>query len=794
MCHLKIFLRSLRRNVTYISINIGGLAIGITASVLIFLWVHHERSFDSFHPDAERIYRINNAVKVNDNFWLLDMSSIPFTLACRSEIPEIESIAVIEGPNFKSVTVNNKVFTKPNAVYVDRALLEMFHRQLLYGSFEAFGSHPFSVALTESEAKKFFGNEQATGQIIRINEADYTVQAVVKDHPSNSSLRYQMMVSIDALYSGRQLSGSWADVVRWITFVKLHPNADPAQVTQKMNDILEKNLKSLDLPFSLDITASLRLLTDMYFETDILEGGFFIRGNAKTVSIFALLGLLLLCTACINHINLTTARVTLRTKEVGVKKIVGANRWSLFLQFIAESLIFSLAATLVALLLIWLLSSPYQSLVNIPVLFSSPVIWAITGITLLFVTMLNGVYPALMLSSFQAVSILKGSSLPKMKNSSLRKVLTVFQFTLSTAMIICVITIYKQMMYIQNIDPGYRKDHIVRIKIPWSGEQSDVEKMKQIQPTIKGELQSLPDIVNASWCEEYIENVMLHQTGNVDWNGRAEDFSPLHFEMGADEDFMDVFELQMVEGRWFNATDMGNFILNETAIRQFNIPEPYIGERFKYGRTEGSIIGIVKDFHFKSLHEKIIPFFFYKSNEFNQILALKIQSGKSVEAIREVEAVWNKFFPNDPFEYTFVDDAFNNLYQSDIRTSRLMLIFSILAVVIAVLGLFGLSTFAIERRTKEIGIRKVLGASVLNIVHLLTREFLLLVAITFTIAAPLSWWAMNRWLQNFAYRIDITFWIFVAGAVITLAIALATIGIQSVKAATANPVKAIKSE
>ena len=561
-----------------------------------------------------------------------------------------------------------------------------------------------------------------------------------------------------------------------------------------MNDILDKNLKALGLPFALDITASLRLLTDIRFETGIIETSPVVRRNAKTVSIFALLGILLLCTACINYINLTTAKLTMRAKEVGIKKIVGAKRSALFLHFIVETLIFSLFATAVALLLIWLLSSPYQLLFNVPMLFSLPVIWVITGVSLIFVTTLNGVYPALMLSSFQAVNTLKGMSLPKVKNTNLRRTLTVFQFTLSAAMIVGVITMYKQMMYINEIDPGYRKDHIVRIKIPWKEDASERDRIRSLQPEIKRELQMLPNIANASWSDDYIENAMYHETGNVDWNGRAEDFAPLHFHINADEDFSDVFELQLIEGRWFDATDgIGSFILNETAVRQFNIPEPYIGERFDFGRANGSIIGIVKDFHFKSMHEKIVPFFFYKTS-YHDVLAIKIQSGKTAEAIPEIAAVWNEFFPNVPFEYSFLDASFNRLYQSDIQSSRLIFIFSILAVIIAVLGLFGLSTFAIERRTKEIGVRKVFGASVSSIVYLLTREFFILATVAFAIAAPLSWWAMSRWLENFAYRIDITAWIFLAAATITIIIAFAAVGIQAIRAATDNPVKALKTE
>jgi len=313
--------------------------------------------------------------------------------------------------------------------------------------------------------------------------------------------------------------------------------------------------------------------------------------------------------------------------------------------------------------------------------------------------------------------------------------------------------------------------------------------------TIKGKLQSYPDVVSVALSGGPIELVRNTIKGSADWSGRTEDFDPWFSILKVDEDFMNVFELQLIEGRWFDGgSDMQNVVLNETAIRELKIPEPYIGERFDLMGMKGSIIGIVKDFHFQSRHEKITSLVVYQQDPYIGMLSIKTQEGKSGEVIREMETIWSEFFPNDPYEYTFVDDAFNNLYQSDIRTSRILLTFSILAIVIAVMGLFGLSTFAIERRTKEIGIRKVLGASVSGVVYLLTREFLLLVGIAFVIAAPVSWWAMSRWLENFAYRINITVWIFVAGAVATLVFTIIAVGVQALKAALANPVKSIKTE
>jgi len=791
--HLKIILRNMRRNFTYSGINIAGLAIGITASVLIFMWVYHERSFDTCYPDTERIYRIINKVKYEDDVSISSDVSLPFIQACEREIPEMETIAVYcFMQQIRAVTVNNRIFSvkEGEAAGVNKTWLEMFHSQLLDGSFEAYGNHPFSVVLTESGAKKYFGDERAVGQIVRIEDTDYTVQAVVKDNPSNSSFRFHLMASTEAILSnpGKMQNLKQWGWCFWMTFVKLHPDTDISQVTQKMNDIYAKNnIENLE--------TNLELLGDVYFSD--IKSSTLVSGNAKMVSIFALLGILLLCTASINYINLTTAKTTQKAKDVGLRKIVGAKRRGLILYFIAESFIISLVATMIAFYFIKLLIPLYQQLVgDIPVSFSSPEIWIIAGIVLAIVTIMNSIYPALVLSSFQPINIFKGMSLSKIKDSTLRRVLIVFQFTLSAALVISVIVIFKQTQFILKTDPGFRKDNIVRVQLPFntlfSSGQENVELSLQ---TIKGKLQSYPDVVSVSLCEGNIENAYLRISESADWSRRAEDFNPWMNILKVDEVFMDVFELQLTEGRWFDGdADMQNVILNETAIRELKIPEPYIGERFDLMGMKGSIIGIVKDFHFKSRHEKITPLVIYYQDPFKSVLAIKTQTGKSAEVVREMETIWGEFFPNDPLEYTFVDDAFNHLYKSDIRTSRLMLVFSILAIVIAVLGLFGLSTFAIERRAKEIAIRKLFGASISSIINMLTREFLVLVAIAFVIAAPVSFWAMSLWLDNFAYRIPFTVYIFVAGAVVTLVIALIAIGIQTVKAAVKNPVEAIKSE
>jgi ABC-type antimicrobial peptide transport system permease subunit len=789
----KIILRGLRHNFSYSVINIAGLAIGITASVFIFLWVYNERSYDRHHPDADRIYRIINTADFGTGNPLLNESS-PYLLSLAvKEIPEIESTAVVYkggmyGMGIDGITVNNEIFpVRGNIAYVDRAWLEMFDYKLLEGSFVAFGDHPNSVTLSESEAKKYFGNTSAVGQTVGISGVDYLVQAVVRNNPSNSNFQWNIMVSKEPyLASIRTVTEKWFDF-QWGIFVKLRKGANIPEICRKIDDIYAAK------GHSFKISASLRPLTALHFETDIPDSAF-VPGNSKAVNLFSILGILLLLTACINYVNLSTAKANTRAREVGVRKIVGARRSALFLQFVSESFVVCTIAVLASLTLIWVLSPLYRLLVENAVLsFSSPVIWVILAAILISTTLLNGIYPALVLSSFQPVNFLKGLGFLKLKDRNMRRGLVVFQFVLSTVLIICVMVIYKQMQYIRQMNPGYNREQAVTVKSPVrilnaSGDEKN--RLAMDAQIMKRALQSQACIAGVTLHSAEITNV-VHSIDFLDWDGRPEDFHPVIAIMGADADFRQTLGLELVDGRWFEEDgneDEKNFILNETAIRELNIHEPHIGQRL----GEGRIIGVVKDFHYRSLHEKIGPLVF--ENNWYENITFKTHAGQSAEAIQAAKKIWKNFFPNDPFEFVFLDDAFNNLYKADIKTSRLMLLFSILAIVIALLGLFGLSTFAVERRTREIGIRKVFGAGIGNIVSLLSKEFLILTGIAIVIAFPLAYYCAGRLLEDFAYRIDIGWQVFAFAGIITLFLILLTIGQQAISAATANPANVIKCE
>jgi ABC-type antimicrobial peptide transport system permease subunit len=424
-------------------------------------------------------------------------------------------------------------------------------------------------------------------------------------------------------------------------------------------------------------------------------------------------------------------------------------------------------------------------------------LWKVLLGSLVFATILNGLYPAALLSSFKPLSVFRGSSVLKLKDGFIRKGLVVFQFALSMILIIGTIVIYKQLRYIQTNNPGYNVSQVMAIQIPYKsyGSLKD-DAMQKFFTGIKHELQSQSSIASVSTGGSEIVNVANTSSGNADWNGRDTTYNPTIAQLSADEDFQKMFQLQLTSGHWFKpgTEDQHNYILNETAVEQFKMHQPLLGQRFTLGGDTGQVIGVVKDFHYKSMHEKIGPIVLSYNKGSDAYFFIKTVPGNIPKALSAAEAIWAKFIPAEPFSYTFLDDSFNNLYKSDIKISQLIFIFSVIAIIISALGLFGLAAFTAEQRTKEIGIRKVLGATVQQIVTLLSKDFVKLVLISIVIASPLAWWSMNKWLQDFAYRIDIGWWVFAVAGGLAIVITLITISFQAIKAAIANPVKSLRME
>lgn len=633
------------------------------------------------------------------------------------------------------------------------------------------------------------------GQIIRIDSTSYKVQAVVKDNPANSSFQFNIFFPLLVHLSNpkvRKNEASW-NSFSWQTYIQLNQNTKPVIVDKKLTELLKR--KRNDSGMNVSLTA----LKDMHFETGV--GDMVIpHGDKKVVFIFAILGALLLFIACINYVNLATASASLRTKEISIKKIIGADRKLLFKQFVTESLLTGIIALTITLFIIQISLPFFNSFTgkNFIFSFTSLQIWEVLGGTFIITILLTSIYPSLLLSSFKPLNMLRGMNMLKMKNTTLRKALVVSQFTIAITLIIGTIVIFKQLNFIQQQNVGYNRSQIFAIEMPtiWFNNHKEINKTQYLQ-TLKQELLANSSIENVTITSGSIINILMSMGGVVSWDGKDADFNPTVSVMSVDPDFRKIFHLQLIEGRWFqsgNLQDRHNYILNETAIETFGLHKPYIGQRFIFNNDTGQIAGIVKDFHYRSYHEKIGPMVLVNDAGWASNLYIKASPSKIPLALKTAETTWKNFFTKEPFEYNFLDEAFNQLYRSDLKTSTLIGLFACIAIIISCLGLFGLAAFTGEQRIKEIGIRKVLGATVANVITLLSKDFLKLVLIAFVIASPIAWWAMNKWLQGFAYRVNISLWVFVLAGILALLIALATVSFQAIKAAIANPVKSLRTE
>jgi len=794
--YFKFAWRSLWRHKRMTAINIAGLGIGMAATVLIFVWVQNELSYDKFQPDANNIYRIKVRLSISKNeTWVWESSQYILGDFASRQIPEIADVTRLKS-NYGDLNMHYgaKIISEKKSAFVDEHWFKVFHYQFIEGSEDAFNKYPFSLILTESTAKKYFGDKSAVGKVLRIDTNNYQVQAVIKDNPANSSFQYNLLMPIAAKFADpnqKKNDLEWGNY-EYLTFLKLKPGANATAIGNKLKSIVHQNKKGDKGDQKFELIS----LPDIHFEND-LQSSVMLHGNRTTVNVFMILGGLLLITACINYVNLTTARASLRSKEVSVRKIIGADRLHLFGQFMSESLLVSFLALVLALMLVqaalpWFRLFTGKELEN-P--FTSPVILFILGSTLLVSFLLNGLYPAMLLSSFNPMSVFRGKSVLNFKDVALRRILVVTQFTISVVLIVGTLVIYFQLRFMQNMDPGYSRSQVFSFTFPyWNIPHFDYKKSDAFLNTIKQQLKEQSATSNVAIAGSGLVDFGNTSSGGFDWAGRPKDFNPSFAPLSADIDFQNLMHIKIKEGRWFNndISDKKSVLLNETALHLINLHGSPIGQRFVHQGDTGVIIGIVKDFHYKSLHDKIGPMVI--SNRPGEGFYIKTVPGNNAAAIAVAGKVWKSYFPDAPFVYDFLDENYNDLYKSERQSSVLITLFACIAIFISALGLLGLAAFAAEQKVKEIGIRKVLGASVQHIVSLLSVDFVKMVVIASLIAFPLAWWAMNKWLQTFAYRISLSWWIFGVSAGIALLIALVTVSFQSIKAAIANPVESLRSE
>jgi putative ABC transport system permease protein len=797
--NLKNTWRNIKKQRVTSIINISGLAIGMAAAVLIFLWVQNELTYDNYHSGSDRIYRVKNYLTVSSGeTWVWENSPLLLAEKVKKQVPEVEAATKVAPVSWGALhlKVNNQIFAEPACAFIDEHWFDVFKYKFLEGSAVSFNQHPFSMILTESKAKNLFGKEQALGKTVRIETVDYTVKGIIQDNPLNSSFQFDVLMPVASKLTtpaDKKNESNWGNF-NYLTFLRLAPGASTKTVAQKTKAVLRKERDKDNLQ------TGLIPLSNIHFESN-LQGSALQHGNRNTVYVFTILGFLILLIACINYVNLTTAKASLRMKEVSIKKIVGAERRHLLLQFIGESALMSFLSLVISLVLIVVLLPVFNRLTdkNFALDFTSPMLWYITGGALVSSIVLTSIYPAIVLSSFKPIQIFRGQGFLRVRDSALRKSLVVLQFTFSIALIIGVLVVTRQLNYIQKQDNGYSRSQVMSFSVPWKL-MNDVgyEKGSSILQSMKQSLLAQSGIDEVSvMSTNSIVNMKGLSSGSADWDGRDPEFRPSIAYFRVDEDFTNIVSLKIMKGRWFErgaTNDKENVLLNETAVKELGIREPVIGQRFHSGGDSGVIIGVVKDIHYRSMHDKIMPMVVKKTDQYSSNFLIKTTPGQLTAAATATKKIWEQFWPGEILTFNYLDEEFDKLYQSDKKASLLVNLFATIAVIISCLGLFGLAAFTAERRTKEIGIRKVLGAGVPGIVQLLSREFVLLVAIAFVLASPVAWYGMNAWLQDFAYRIDISWWIFAIAGISSITIALVTVCFQAIKAALANPVKSLRTE
>ena len=798
--HFKSAYRNLQKHKSGGIINILGLSIGMASALLIFMWVQNEMNFDDYHRDEERIFNVTTKLKTAKTKY----SHTPLILGelAAEQIPEIEKTArllIANNATSPSLNINNSYYKEKKLAFVDKDWFNIFNYNFAEGASDGFSKSSSGIILTQSTAKKYFGKKPAVGQVINIDSNIYQVTAVVKDNPVNSSFQFDVFLPLEIYLKDNPTSTPAGFSFIGHTFIKIGRNVSAGIVEQKMTNLLMKQ-EMIHQFYKDTLHVGLTTLAAMHFDEGIKGIKMLQAGDKTSVYIFSILGFLLLAIACINYVNLTTARASKRSKEVSIKKIIGADRKSLFAQFIIESVVTAIIALIITIVLVRLSLPVFNRFTekNFPLTFLSPLLWKVAGSTLFITILLTGIYPALLLSSFKPLNMLRGVNILKVKNSSLRKILVTTQFTIAIILIIGTIVTLRQLNYIQNNNEGYNRSQIFSISVPSSWRREHPESHKQsFNAILKNELKRKAYIENVTGANDAIQNLKMSMGGGIDWVGRQANDNRLFTPMSVDADFNKMFRLEVKEGRWFredNLADQKNFILNETAVSELGLKKPYIGQYFSVFGDTGKIIGVVKDFHFRDYRQKIGVAVIYSKPDHKGTFFVQAKVSDMKQALAAAQLVWKKFFPQEPFDYTFMDEEFAQMYKSDIKTSTLVGIFSGIAIFLCCLGLLGLVSFMAEQKTKEIGIRKVLGASVTSITTLLSKDFIKMVLIAVVIASPIAWWAMNKWLEEFVYRIHISWWMFAAAAVLTLLVALFTISFQAIKAARANPVKSLRTE
>ncbi|WP_192822456.1 ABC transporter permease [Rufibacter sp. LB8] len=797
-----VALRTLRRNMGYTTLNVVGLSLGITCSLLLFLIIRYEMSFNTFHSKADRIYRVNIDSEDQNGKHQSSGTPAPLLAALKASLPELTPATHLheeEGGTFALLSqdttqVEKKFREEGSIMFVEPAFFDLFDFETNGVPVREALKDPNSVLLTESIAQKYFPRGDAVGKVVRMNnKINLQVKGVIPDAPSNSDIPFIMLVAYE---SSKELniffmSDNWNSTTSsQQVYFALAPGASAQQAEAQINAVANKYRQRS--PGERE-RFTLQPLSDLHYN----EGysNYADRTvSKKTLWALGIIGGFLVLIACINFVNMATAQALRRAKEVGMRKVLGASRGQLMFQFLSETGLITLVALLFSMVLTELLLPWLNQLLELEITFSivqNPEVGLFLLLILVLVTFFAGLYPALILSGFKPISALKSKvATAQTAGLSMRRALVVLQFTICQVLIICTIIVHNQMEYFRTAPLGFDQEAVVTIPIPAS-KAADLLPLRQ-------ELENNPAIKSVSFalCPP-AANVNLNMSFNYDDFSIERDFN-VSFRF-ADEHYLTTFNIPLVAGRMYAKSDtMREFLVNETFLKQVGEKnaQAAIGKKLLVngGRNEGRIVGVVKDFHVGSLREEIDPVVLSTWNYFYYSLNAKIEMKNTQAAIAHLQKLWSSAYPNDVFYYEFVDDTIAQFYVEEQRQAHLFKIFSVLAILIGCLGLYGLVAFMVSQRTKEIGVRKVLGASAGSIVALFSKDFAVLVLVAFLIAAPISYYFMEKWLQDFTYRIDLSYWAFLAAGALTLVIALTTVSVQALRAAFSNPVTALKSE
>lgn len=789
--YFRVALRNLWKHKVFSFINVMGLTVGLTSCFLIFLYVKFELSYDSMHSKANRIYRVVCDLKTPSDVINSNIPSWAVPAHLKQDFPQIEQ-SVRFSPESFLIRRGDVKFEEEKAAYADSSFFDVFDFRLKEGNAKTALSEPLSIVLSEAAAKKYFGKEDPLGKTLLFtgDGLPAKVTGVMEDIPENSQMQADLLVSMSTLTRrfNPGLDDQWGNYGAQ-SFILVKEGTDAQQLEKQFPAFLEKRNGTEMKQSQMYPTLKLEPLRDVYLYST-RDGAK--ASNIKNVYIFSIIAVFILLIACINFVNLTTARSAERAREVGIRKVVGALRSQLARQFAGESVIICIMAFLLSVLLVALITPLFNNLAGKTIthgIFSHPGYLLLLLMSSVVIGLIAGLYPSLVLSSFDPIVVLKGKFSSGAKGIFLRKGLVIVQFTISIALITGTIIVYKQMNYMRSQELGFSKNHMLVIDthrdaglLPFKQSLSEIPGVKSVSVS-----SSVPGGNNPGAYSEIENKKGDLQIANLE----------LYF---VDFDYIPNMNMQIVAGRAFSrefGTDTTQaMVINEKAAKLFGYssPQQAIGRKFRQWGREGKIIGVVKDFHFRSLQEEIKPLTMRIEPDGCSLVQANIDGNNVQATMGMIERKWKTIIPNRPFNYYFLDEYFDRQYRSEVRFGNLFLYFAILAIFVSCLGLLGLASYSTFQRTREIGIRKVLGASVGGIVHLLSKEFLLLLLISFVIASPIAWLVMHNWLEDFSYRISISWWMFAIAGVMALLIAMITVSFEAVKAAVANPVKSLRSE